>query len=703
MKSLPFPLTIIALAITTTAIAQDNLATKTTDAKADEYMVISASRVAQPLAKIPASVSVVDQSQIERFVLSDLANLFKYDPSITSSGNAGQAQTLTVRGIGGNRLVYIQDGRRLNDSYAGGGGFIVGRGYLDTDNIKQIEIAKGAASSLYGSDALGGIVVIQTKNPRDFLGEEQYFSNLQLGTNSDSQTNKMGFQGAARISDWAASLSLTERNGHETQNYTSSLPEYDSDSTALLAKAQRSIGSDAELLLIGDYYQQSTSQVVDVDSLAKIDSIDDKNESIAFTIDYRSQAGSAIYDSWQGLLYVSQYQQQSQQTRHSNRGYSDFNDYRFEQDIIGLKAMFNKQLLEDTIEHQLSYGIDIDIYDTKRPRLKTRVGFDGEVVFENTPQKAFPGAETTMTGIYIQDIITTNTPWSFIAAVRYDDYRMSAKDDALYQMSELSDINENAWSPKLATTFHLNSNVTFYGQWMRGFKIPPHDLAYQNHGVEPFYQILPNPALEAETSNSHELGIKGQWPNTEFSLAYYNSRFDNFIESQLVATEPTYIPGVEKSVFQYRNISSARIEGWEFSAKHWLNDSISLAINIADAHGRNNESAQPLESISPLSGSLLMSLEQNYWQHTLALRFAKAQNDVPKIQGVSTATSQGFGVVDWYSQVEIGQWRLSAGVTNLLDKEYYHYQSIAGQNNTASKEQYTQAGRSVLVNLNYQF
>ena len=141
MKSLPFPVTLIALAITTSAFAQDNVETNQTnsDTNTDEYMVISASRVAQPLAKIPASVSVVDQSQIEQFVLSDLANLFKYDPSITSTGNTGQAQTLTVRGIGGNRLVYIQDGRRLNDSYAGGGGFIVGRGYLETDNIKQIE------------------------------------------------------------------------------------------------------------------------------------------------------------------------------------------------------------------------------------------------------------------------------------------------------------------------------------------------------------------------------------------------------------------------------------------------------------------------------------------------------------------------------------------------------------------------------------
>ena len=422
------------------------------------------------------------------------------------------------------------------------------------------------------------------------------------------------------------------------------------------------------------------------------------------TIDYRSQANTALYDSWQGLVYASQYQQKSQQVRHSTRGYSDFNDYRFEQDIFGVKAMFSKQIMTNRVEHQFSYGIDVDIYDTQRPRLKTRIGFDGETQFENTPQKAFPGADTIMTGIYLQDIITTDSPWRFIAAVRYDDYRMSAKDDSLYQMDDLSDINENAWSPKLAATFHLNSHVTLYAQWMKGFKIPPHDLAYQNHGVEPFYQILPNPTLEAETSNSNEFGIKGQWANTEFALAYHHSKFDNFIESQLVATEPTYIPGVEKSIFQYRNISSARIEGWELSAKHWLNDSFNLTVNIADAQGRNNDSAQPLESISPLSGSLMMSFEQNQWQHTLALRFAKSQNDVPHSQGGDkSATSQGFGVVDWYSQVELGQWRLSAGITNLLDKEYYHYQSIAGQANNTDTEQYTQAGRSILVNLNYQF
>lgn len=121
----------------------------------DDHIVVSGSRFEQKLEDVTGSVTVITEQDIERQLAVDLQTMFKYDPSISSTGSGAGAQTLTVRGVGGNRVVFIKDGRRTNDGYAGGGGYLVGRNYFDVAGVKQVEVAKGAASSLYGSDALG--------------------------------------------------------------------------------------------------------------------------------------------------------------------------------------------------------------------------------------------------------------------------------------------------------------------------------------------------------------------------------------------------------------------------------------------------------------------------------------------------------------------------------------------------------------------
>ena len=149
--------------------------------KQSEVIVVSGSRIEQKLVDVAGSVNVVTEQEIERELAVDLNTAFKYQTGITTLGSTGEAQALNIRGIGGNRVVYIKDGRRINDAYAGGGGLLIGRGYFDIDNVQQIEVAKGAASSLYGSDALGGIVVISTKDPSDYLANDTAYAQLGLG------------------------------------------------------------------------------------------------------------------------------------------------------------------------------------------------------------------------------------------------------------------------------------------------------------------------------------------------------------------------------------------------------------------------------------------------------------------------------------------------------------------------------------------
>lgn len=666
----------------------------------DDHIVVSGSRFEQKLEDVTGSVTVITEQDIERQLAVDLQTMFKYDPSISSTGSGAGAQTLTVRGVGGNRVVFIKDGRRTNDGYAGGGGYLVGRNYFDVAGVKQVEVAKGAASSLYGSDALGGIVVITTKDPSDYLVDQQSLVKVALGYQGQSNQVAADITAAKDLGDVAISAVYSHRDSEEVQNYAEDLPGYDARSDALLLKVEQKLDEKRTLKYTLDYFNQTTEQVI----TPSIQETEDEDTNISFALDYDSDMATAIFDKWYGQLSYSRYEQQSDQIS-AARNYIDYNDYGFEQDILGLKAVFSKEVKGENTEHEFVYGVDIDLYDTTRPRLKTRVLNDGTVDFTNEKQKAFPGADTSLVGVYMQDSIKFNeTDWSLVAGIRYDYYALEAKKDALYADAELDDITESAFSPKLGVIYQVDDNLSWYGQYVRGFKIPPHDQAYQSHGVEPFYQILPNADLDPESSDSFEIGLRYASSDISVNLSTFYAAYDDFIETTIAGVEPTYIPNVNKTFYQYQNISETQISGVEAGIAMYVTDDILLEANVAYVDGENKDSDQPLTSISPLNGSILVSTEFGNVNWTAAWRLAKAQSDVVlDTNGNKTTQGNGYGVVDLYANYQWQAWQMNVGLLNLLDKEYVPFELIAGQSKGTDFSQYSQPGRNVSARISYQF
>lgn len=672
-----------------------------TEAEFDgEVMVVTGSRVEQKLEDVIGSVSVITDTQIERLMVTNLDDMFRYDPSITTTGNGASPQAINVRGIGGNRLVYIKDGRRLNDSYAGGTGLIVGRNNFDVQDIKQVEVAKGAASSLYGSDGLGGIVVVSTKDPEDYLGGQDSYVRLGAGYLGNSEQTNVNLAAAKAFGDWKTSITVIQRQGEEVQNFDESLPGFDADSTAVTLKAQRALSKDSGLKFTFDWFSQDTDQVI----TAGASEVHNQDTNWAVSADYYSEQSTALFDRWQTQVYFSRYEQDGDAIV-SSRGNIDQNDYDFNQDIFGVRALFNKAMTSGQTTHNIVYGFDYDLFDTTRPRFKTRTAADGTVTFTNEPQPTFPGADTTMAGIFLQDTIDF-APYkvSVVIGGRLDYYSLEAKADPLYDATIMEDIDETAFSPKVALRYQFNDNWQSYLQYVQGFKIPPHDQAYQSHGVEPFYQILPNPDLDPEESESYELGIRYNNDVISASAAVFRAEFDNFIESTLVGTEPTFIPGVTKSLFQYQNLESVTIEGLEFGLTLRPTDRLSIVTQATYIDGENDENGQALESLSPLQGSVLTTYDFDQFSLTAAWRLAKSMTDVPTdSDGNDLVQSAGYGVLDLFGQVELDNWVVTARVDNVLDKEYIPYQNIAGQAPDADLNQFTQPGRTFSIGASYTF
>ena len=673
--------------------------------KQSEVIVVSGSRIEQKLVDVAGSVNVVTEQEIERELAVDLNTAFKYQTGITTSGSSGEAQALNIRGIGGNRVVYIKDGRRINDAYAGGGGLLIGRGYFDIDNVQQIEVAKGAASSLYGSDALGGIVVISTKDPSDYLANDTAYAQLGLGYYGVNSEKSFSATYAQKVGEMnATSIQLTRRDGREAQNYQENLPGFDYTSNAVLIKSEFDISDKERLLATVDFFDQETKQVI----AATINETTDQNESLSVSLAFDSASATAFYDNLKAQVYYTDFEQKSDQLR-ANDGsrsrtgpYTDYNDYRFEQSILGARIVLDKSIELAGLNHQFVYGFDYDSYETARPRYKTRLDAQGNKLLDKEGQKTFPGADTSMLGIFVQDNITLiPDSLDLNAGIRVDRYDMTPKKDALYEGAEFSDITETALSPKLGLVYSFSENLNLVAQYARGFKIPPHDLAYQSHGVEPFYQILPNSDLEPETSDSVEFGVKGGFESHGFTITLFNTKFEDFIGNKVVRVEPSTIPNIPpKTYYQYQNISEVEIKGLETTYTVWVNDNVSFDTGLTYINGKDKETNKYLNSISPLNGFVKARYEKGDWSVTGAFKFAKRMTKVPSDDMVQTP---GWGTVDLFADYDFGVVKLNAGIFNLFDKAYTPYESVAGQEADADLTQFTQPGRNFALNAKMTF
>ena len=145
----------------------------------DDY-VVSATRTDQSVKEVSSSVVSVQREALDRELANDLQQALKYSPGVEvqRDGRFGLSQ-FNIRWVEGSRVKVMIDGMQQPVPYNPGAS--EQRSYpnaVEIDTLKAIEVNKGPASTLYGSDAIGGSVMLRTSDPDDLLiseGDEQHF------------------------------------------------------------------------------------------------------------------------------------------------------------------------------------------------------------------------------------------------------------------------------------------------------------------------------------------------------------------------------------------------------------------------------------------------------------------------------------------------------------------------------------------------
>ncbi|TND56119.1 TonB-dependent hemoglobin/transferrin/lactoferrin family receptor [Aeromonas dhakensis] len=672
------------------------------DKKADDVMVVSGSRMEQKLEDVSGPISVITAEQIEEQVVSNVADLFRYEPGVTALGGAGDAQTFIIRGMGENRVKIVRDGVRENDAYKNGG---VGQSYFDTDMIKQVEVVKGPASAAYGSDALGGVIAITTKDAADFLKGRDSYLDATSGYASSSHQKMAGFTGALRTGELENLLRYTWRDGGVTQNYDSDKNEFDIASQALLFKSQWNLSDSQFLKLTVDYFTEG--QDPDAVDLTKAGSVfnqpitDKDTDNLSLVLDHGIALQAPWVDRIDSKIYYARTKQTMDQYASSKYPVRPTNPYvtknsldhnGFEQKSLGAQLKFSKAL----DSQRLAWGLEYEHTDNERTRFKApTVAGD----FEGYSELSFPSTTTEHGALWAFDELKFGERWVLTPGARYDYYRMNPDQDPAYTGENLKRFSEGEFSPKLGLVFKAHEAANLFAQYSHGYKTPMYDNAFSTLNHQAYgYRIEPNTNLKPESSDGIDLGGRGSAGGFSYEVATFYNKYDDFIELGQVSTEG------RTAVYQYQNLDKATTKGAEAKADYWLNDLVNVWGNLSYIEGKDGD-GNYINSLSPLKGTLGVRLEQANWNINTALRFADDMSKVGKdAKGNDNIKSAGWGVVDIYAQFKpVQDLQFNVGVFNLFDKEYVNYESITGQSASASTSNKTEPGRNLSARVKYVF
>ncbi|CAG9173678.1 Hemin receptor [Cupriavidus laharis] len=712
-------------------------------------VVVTATRTEERADAVASTITTHDARQIERAQPVDEAGLFADEPDIDVPRDRRRfgAGSINIRGIEDNRVLQMVDGVRLPDFFNGGGPSNISTSTRDAPEfsfLKRVEVLRGPASSLYGSDAIGGVVAYATKDPVDLTQGRAVGGELGLNWNGIDN----GFGQTAGVAGGNGTIQglfmYANRNAHEMKNMgsddsnsvsrTKPNPQ-DVRTQAWLGKVLLNASPEHKFKLAYEHHDGNT----DTDllrlsaSLPRVTSANG-NEDLnrdRVSLDYAWTPANGVLDQLTAQVYYQEGKTGTvtNQVRSNTstgcsattRGTSLCNvelDFNFRQQQTGFNVQADKSFKTGSVGHRLIGGIDF-------MRVQSAESRDGVVrnlttgttskslAGENFPMHDFPDGETRQTGLFVQDELRFfDGRFTLTPGLRYDHYALSPDDDMVYNNAAgrpaVSKSDSNV-SPKLSALWLATDRVNVWAQYVFGYRAPNYqEVNGSFRNLVQGYGAAPNPDLKAEKSRSFEIGARYTGDNVQTSVAVFDNRYHDFIEQVQLScpSDPSCLPGL-RATYQYRNQTSVRIYGAEWRGVWRFPPQWRLDGAVAYAHGNNEQTGQPLNSVSPLRASAGLSWERTPGQGA-GVRWRGAR-PVTRTDDTSFTYFKpaGYGVVDLQAWWRFNKYAsLALSVNNLFDKKYWLWGDVRQTGVSATEpgvDFYTQPGRTFAASLKLSF
>ncbi len=496
-----------------------------------EQVVVTAGKYEQKISELPVSANIISSEELAKKDITDLSDMMRFvpgvnmvDDQISIRGSSGYS-----RGAGTRVLLEI-DGIPY---FTGDTGEIIWE-ILPVSEIQKVEVIKGAASSLYGSSAIGGVVNIITQPIKH---KPQTYIKTGIGVYDNPSYDEW---------DWSK--------------------EFRPFTQLTLAHSQRfgKFGLSASLTRLSNTgYKQSGFYTRYIGYVKGIYNFSPVSSITFFANTLNQHSGNFLY--WKNLKNALVPPDADQgQSVNANR-YMFGGIYK---NVLGNDILLNIK----ASYYRTSWNDQTSSFDTSKTNL-----FRGEVQIN----KSFGNDLVLITGAeFTTSRVNSNlfgSPNSLgLGAYAHVDYsfspvlRMSL--GIRYDFNRLNNSNSsNAISPKIGMNYHFSDKLILRTSFGTGFRAPTLAEAFTSTTAGGL-TIKPNPNLKPETNWTFEVGANYKaFKNLDFDLAVFQNEFKNFIEAGVDPVD---------GLAHFSNLTRARIQGLEFNSNiNLLNDKIKLSLN----------------------------------------------------------------------------------------------------------------------------
>jgi hemoglobin/transferrin/lactoferrin receptor protein len=633
-----------------------------------------------------------------------------YTPGVSIPSDPARfgTDTISIRGVGGNRVLIETDGVPTPAGFAIGNFSNFGRPFADLDLVQRTEIMRGPASALYGSDAIGGVVSTRTLSAAELLRDRDGGARLRTAYHAADHSWLASTAAAARGPGGVEALvAYARREGSELQNGGAALApnprDYGRDT--LLAKIALGAMDNPLGLTLGRERDTAVtrvnSDVLQPGRFANTTAMrgDDHADSARAILDQTLTLAGFEQGQWRAYWQQSTADQATDETRRAAPPQTPplaiERRFALRETTLGAAATLAHAADTRTLSQRLVFGAELEQHRIEEQRdgrqTNLRSGAVSNVILgEIFPLRDFPVTTATQAGAYLQDELRRRGgSLTLLPAVRVDYYRLRPAVDPVYAAGNPGQtpvsISHTSLSPRLGVTLSLAERQTLFGQYTHGFRSPP--FADVNIGLYlPQFNVraIPNPDLRPEISDGLEVGLRSTTAALSGSVSAFYTRYRDFIASKVNLGVD---PATGLTLFQSRNL--ARTEIWGVEAEGRLRPGawrpaltpFSVRYALAFAYGDDTGRDRPLNSIDPAKAvvGLCYDAPGGAWNAELATTAVAPKRRVDDSPTV-LARSAGFVALDLLAQWRVGaQLTVDAGVFNIADHSYAEWADVSSR------------------------
>jgi outer membrane receptor for ferrienterochelin and colicins len=638
----------------------------------EDVTVTTATKTEKNIDGVSASVIIVTKEDIEKISASTLKDVFEKIPSINAQfgrfphPSSASKASVSIRGAGANGTLILIDGKRLSGETEGP--YELNR--IPAAMIERIEIVKGSMSTLYGSDAIGGVINIITKK----VDKNNSTLDVKYGQNGhgEAKEKNVNFTTAGKKEDIKYKLfgSIIDTSSYSKNKSYTQVATNPTTGAVLAANPQNGIngtnkvtfGDDSNVKNIGTRIEKDLNDSVTLG--VDLNYLDENREG--------TYIGSAQYAGG-GLIKNTPVNSED-----NNRRFDVSSDlkYQINDDLSGqtkvyrsyykkrnettpitfegpVSTKFSANVTIDTIESNLTYSLnDSNIITTGVEfREETR---DSSAINPVASSSDFITKKVKYESLFVQDEIALTDSLNATMGARYDKIS-NADNKATIQAGLVQKLTENT---------NLRAN------YAQGYRAP--DIA-ELYVVSPSYKdgkrfgsdVIYGPKttaydLKPEQSQTFEIALSNRLEKLFSEIVLFNTKIDDKIE--LVS----YGAGNAK-YYTSENLDKVDIKGVELNLDYTLNHNADLNFNLTYLNTKDKSTNKELIFTPDLSASLgfnykiLSNVATNLSLRYLGEQYSDTQN---------SATTDDYTLVDVGVNYDVNKTlTLYTGIDNIFDKK----------------------------------